>query len=307
MSGGRMGFVGVDTAGSSIMRVFPLWADELGLDSRELKGFDLPTDASDADYRAVVTQIRDDPQQAGALVTTHKMRVFEAAGDLFDSFDPFAEACHEVSSISKENGRLLGHAKDPITVGLALESIIPSDYFSTTGSSVVCLGSGGSGTALSWYLAHRDDRPTNVVITARRQESLDHTRGIHERGGLDTSMFDYRLLGSDAAADADAIVAAAGEGALIVNATGMGKDRPGSPLTDDVVFPLRSIVWEFNYRGSLEFLTQATAAEFGRQLTVVDGWEYFIHGWTQVIAEVFHIDMGAERVRRLADIASAAR
>jgi len=307
MTGARMGFVGVDTAGSSIMRVFPLWADELGLDSRELMGFDLPTDATDAAYREVVSRIRDDAGQAGALVTTHKMRVFEATGDLFDEFDSFADACREVSSISKENGRLLGHAKDPITVGLALESIIADDYFSTTGASVVCLGSGGSGTALSWYLAHRADRPSKVVITARRQESLDHTREIHERGGIDTTMFDYRLLGDDPAAEADAIVAAAGEGALIVNATGMGKDRPGSPLTDGVDFPHRSVVWEFNYRGSLEFLHQAAAAEFARQLTVVDGWEYFIHGWTQVIAEVFHIPMDAERVRRLAAIASAVR
>jgi len=24
---------------------------------------------------------------------------------------------------------------------------------------------------------------------------------------------------------------------------------------------------------------------------VEDGWTYFIHGWTQVIAEVFHIDI----------------
>jgi len=305
MTGGRMGFVGVDTGGSSIMRVFPLWADELGLPSRELKGFDIAVGANAETYRRVVEEIRDDPEQAGALVTTHKMRVFETANDLFDGFDSFALACKEVSSISKEDGKLLGHAKDPITVGLSLESIIPDDYFATTGASVVCLGSGGSGTALSWYLAHRDDKPSSVVITGRRQETLDHTREIHERGGLDTSMFDYRLVTSAEAADA--VVAAAGEQSIIVNATGMGKDRPGSPLTDSVVFPQRSIVWEFNYRGSLEFLVQAKAREAADHLTVVDGWEYFIHGWTQVIAEVFHIPMDAARVERLAELASAVR
>lgn len=308
MTGARMGFVGVDTAGSSIMRVFPLWADELGLPSRELKGFDLPTDAPAHAYRRVVAEIRDDPGQAGALVTTHKMRVFDAAADLFDGFDAFALACREVSSISKESGKLLGHAKDPITVGLALESVIPNDYFGRTGATVVCLGSGGSGTALSWYLAHRTDRPRRVVITARDQESLGHSRQIHERGGLDTNLFEYRLLSAGSyRREADAIVAVAGERALIVNATGMGKDRPGSPLTDDAIFPARSIAWEFNYRGSLEFLAQARSRQASDELTVVDGWEYFIHGWTQVIAEVFHLKLSPQRVERLAEIASTVR
>ena len=26
-------------------------------------------------------------------------------------------------------------------------------------------------------------------------------------------------------------------------------------------------------------------------LTIEDGWVYFLHGWTQVIAEVFHIEL----------------
>jgi shikimate dehydrogenase len=308
MLASRMGFVGVDTRHSSIMKVFPLWADALGLPSRELRSFDLSLDATSEQYRAVVSVIRDDPKQAGALVTTHKMRVYEAAHDLFDSFDRFALACGEVSSISKDDGQLLGHAKDPITVGLALDAIIPETYFATTGASVVCLGSGGSGTALTWHLAHRADRPERVVITALRQSRLDHTRKIHERGGLNTDQFEYRLLDTQSPAeDADHIVTKAGEYALIVNATGMGKDRPGSPLTGSVVFPRHAIAWEFNYRGALEFLHQAEAAQSRRELTVVDGWEYFIHGWSQVIAEVFHIPMPPERVAELSRIASTVR
>ena len=38
MSELAMGFVGVDTANSSIMKVFPLWSDRLGLPTRELRG-----------------------------------------------------------------------------------------------------------------------------------------------------------------------------------------------------------------------------------------------------------------------------
>lgn len=56
-----MGFVGVTTASSSIMKVFPLWADILGLPTRTLIGHDLPMDATPAQYRAMVEQIRDDP------------------------------------------------------------------------------------------------------------------------------------------------------------------------------------------------------------------------------------------------------
>ena len=152
-----MGFVGVTTASSSIMKVFPLWADILDLPTRTLVGHDLPMDADPAQYRAMVEQIRDDPHHRGALVTTHKMNVFAAASDLFDELDPFAVSCSEISSISKRGRTLSGRAKDPITVDLALNDFLPTDHFTRTGAAVVILGAGGSGTALSWALAERPD------------------------------------------------------------------------------------------------------------------------------------------------------
>lgn len=308
MIGGRMGFVGVDTAHSSINRVFPLWAEELGLASGDLRGFDIPLGAADSDYRDVVAKIRDDAGQAGALVTTHKFRIYEAASDMFDAIDPFALACGEISSIYKREGVLGASAKDPITAGAALEAFLPDDHFARTGAGVVCLGAGGSGTALSWYLAHRADRPASVTITARRQAALDHLRGVHERGGLDLSLFRYALLDpDDVVGSADRIVEAAGEGVVIANATGMGKDRPGSPLGDDVRYPSGAYVWEFNYRGSLEFLHQARRRQEERALTVEDGWVYFLHGWTQVIAEVFDVEMTPELFQRLAIRADSVR
>ena len=78
---------------------------------------------------------------------------------------------------------------------------------------------------------------------------------------------------------------------MVINATGLGKDAPGSPITDAAQFPERGFAWDFNYRGNLVFLDQARAQAQTRQLTVEDGWVYFIHGWTRVIAEVFHVDI----------------
>ena len=94
---------------------------------------------------------------------------------------------------------------------------------------------------------------------------------------------------------------------LVINATGLGKDRPGSPVTDAVRFPARGLVWEFNYRGELQFLHQARAQAKSRELVVEDGWCYFLHGWSQVIAEVFHLALSDELFGRLRETADALR
>lgn len=300
-----MGFVGVTTGSSSIMKVFPLWADILGLPTRTLVGHDLPMDATSEQYRAMVEQIRDDPHHRGALVTTHKMNVYAAASDLFDELDPFAVSCSEISSIAKRGSRLSGRAKDPITVDLALNDFLPADHFARTGAEVIILGAGGSGTALSWALSERADAPSRVIVTARDDEKLEHLREVHRQHGTRDGFIEYAR--TDAPEDAAAIVAAAPPGSLIVNATGLGKDRPGSPLPDDVVFPEGAYVWEFNYRGSLEFLHQARAQEAERGLHVVDGWRYFIHGWSQVVADVFELDLTPEVVEQLAEAAEGVR
>lgn len=300
-----MGFVGVTTASSSIMKVFPLWADILGLPTRTLVGHDLPMDADPAQYRAMVEQIRDDPHHRGALVTTHKMNVYAAASDLFDELDPFAVSCAEVSSIAKRGSTLSGRAKDPITVDLALRDFLPADHFARTGAEVVILGAGGSGTALSWALAEREDAPALITVTARTQDKLDHLREVHRQHGTPEGLLRYVV--TETPEEADALVAAAPAGSVIANATGLGKDRPGSPLTDAVVFPEGAYVWEFNYRGSLEFLHQAEFQEDDRALHVVDGWRYFIHGWSQVVADVFDLDLTPETVERLAEAAESVR
>jgi shikimate 5-dehydrogenase len=87
-------FIGVTTAKSSIMRVFPAWARHLGLKDAVLKGIDFPLHAEPNAYREAVAFIKNDPLSLGALVTTHKIDLFNAARDLFDVIDPHALLMH---------------------------------------------------------------------------------------------------------------------------------------------------------------------------------------------------------------------
>ena len=304
MSADYMGFVGVSTGASSINKVFPLWADILNLPTDRLIGHDLPMDASTEQYRELVEQIRDDPHHRGALVTTHKINVFAAASDLFDELDEFATSCHEISSISKREGRLIGQAKDPITVALALDDFLPSGSFDG-GAQVLILGAGGSGTALSWALAEHEQRPEQITVTARSKSKLDELRAIHELRGTPDGLIRYAQVDSedDTAALLDQLPA----GSVVANATGLGKDRPGSPLPERATFPVGGYAWEFNYRGSLEFWHQATAQAESRSLTVIDGWRYFIHGWSQVVADVFGLTLTPALVDELAAAAETTR
>jgi shikimate 5-dehydrogenase len=286
-----MYFIGVTTGSSSIMKVFPAWADHLRLDA-QIRGIDFPPNDEPARYAEAVRFIKDDPLSLGALVTTHKMNLLKASRELFDELDPYATTLGEISSISKRGGRLIGHAKDPFSAGAAFEAIVEPGYWQRSGATLALLGSGGSSLALTLYLHYKaakgGDVPARIVVTARRQSSLEEMLHVHRAIGFAIPV-EYAL--TPAPADADAVLACLPARSMVVNATGLGKDRPGSPITDAANFPEDGIAWEFNYRGNLVFLDQARAQQAARRLKVEDGWVYFIHGWTRVIAEVFDIDL----------------
>ena len=305
MSESYLGFLGVTTAQSSIRQVFPAWADALGLPTHRLIGQDLPLDAPPETYRDAIKAIRTDPDYLGALITTHKMAVYRHARDLFDELDELAQTFGEISSVAKRGARLVGAARDPLTVRLALEEFLPADHFARTGSAALVLGSGGAGCALSYTLGQRTDAPRQVICTALTPEPLDHQRELHARGGVPVDRVRYAVTSS--AADVDALLAELPPDSLVVNATGMGKDRPGSPVSDAGLFPERAVVWDFNYRGTLEFLRQAKQQQAARQLTIEDGWRYFLHGWTQVIADVFDREISADMLTRLGALAAGVR
>jgi shikimate 5-dehydrogenase len=135
---------------------------------------------------------------------------------------------------------------------------------------------------------------------------LEEIRRIHQQLGSDVPV-EYHL--APRAEDNDPLVDRLAPHSLVMNATGLGKDAPGSPLTVAARFPDGGYAWDFNYRGDLLFLEQARAQQDQRRLMVEDGWTYFVHGWTQVLAEVFHVTIptAGPGFDELSRIAAAAR
>ena len=300
-------FIGVTTGKSSIMKVFPLWMKVLGRPEVVMEGVDCKIHDDPEPYRQAVAQIKYDPLSLGALVTTHKIDLLTAARDMFEYLDPYAMLTDEVSSISKLEGRLEGHAKDPITAGASLEAIIEPGYFARTGGHVLSFGAGGSAIATLLHLINKKDkgdRPAKFTFVNRSQGRLDHAKEMV--GRLKTDIETEYICNSDPAVN-DKIMEKFPPHSIIINATGMGKDTPGSPITWDGKFPMNSISWEFNYRGELDFLHQSLAQVESRKVKVEDGWIYFVHGWTQVVAQVLHFDLTPALFEKLNEAASSVR
>jgi shikimate 5-dehydrogenase len=284
-------FIGVTTGKSSIMKVFPAWAQYLGLGDCAIKGIDFAQHDEPQKYRKAVSFIKSAPLARGALVTTHKLDLLKACRDQFNQLDEHAALTNEISCISKRDGQLVGHAKDLITAGLSLEAFLPERHWEKTGAEAFVLGAGGSAIAITWYLMQRKhgaNRPSKIIVANRTPGRLDEMKELHHRMGCDLPV-EYHHVPTPQ--QSDQILKRLRPASLVVNATGLGKDAPGSPLTDAALFPQNGLAWDFNYRGDLLFLKQARARQPECNLVIEDGWIYFIHGWTRVIAEVFHVDI----------------
>jgi shikimate dehydrogenase len=301
-------FIGVTTSKSSIMEIFPKWIRELNLPVTKIAGYDIEINGPAGKYREIVQHIKDDNRAVGALVTTHKIDIVVAAREIFDHFDKYAEVLREVSCISKRDGKLMGAAKDPISSGYALEAFLPLDYWTiNSNAQVFIIGTGGAGIALSIYLmdkARGNNVPSKIILADRERSRLEHCRYVHSKTGGCTEV-EYVHSYSDS--KNDDVMGKLPEGSLVVNATGAGKDRPGEPVSHGVMFPKNGCVWDFNYRGSLEFLRSAEKQKKDRGLFIEDGWTYFICGWALVIGEVFNIEMSRQNIESLCRIADPAK
>ena len=259
-------FVGVSTGASMIHTAFPRWARVVGVEA-EVAGVDVPIGASAQVYRSVLESLRE-PSVLGAVVTSHKVGLFAAASDAFDYLDPLARQCLEINSIRNDGGRLRGYARDPISSGRVIEEIWPE-----LDGDLLCLGSGGTAIAVGEYLLRRGHRG-RLRFVDRDPAAVARLRAVLDSPQVSVDVDDGPF---------DAAIAALAPGALVVNATGAGKDRPGSPVTDAVEFPPRTTVWELNYRGDLHLLRIARSQAAARGLRVHDGLSLFCHGWAAAL------------------------
>jgi shikimate 5-dehydrogenase len=165
------------------------------------------------------------------------------------------------------------------------------------------MGAGGAGTAITVRLLTAEHRPARIVVTDVERARIESLAAICQElgaGGVEL----VEVTGPE---ETGALLAGLPPESVVVNATGMGKDLPGSPVTDAVRFPRRAVVWDLNYRGELAFLRLAHQRADELDLRVHDGWRYFLHGWTEVIAEVYGLNLAPSLFERLARTAEPLR
>jgi shikimate 5-dehydrogenase len=143
---------------------------------------------------------------------------------------------------------------------------------------------------------HGHGVPGLITMADLDPRNLEACRQVHAALPR-SSALRYRESGAERANDL--LLEELPAGSLVVNATGLGKDRPGSPLSDQALFPPEGLVWEFNYRGELEFLAQARRQQASRRLSLEDGLVYFIFGWALAIGEVFGRKLAPEDLSAL--------
>ena len=305
MEGGRkiMEFFGVRTEDSLSAQYFPDWARALGVQGAELRGVNLPIDGTLDAHRKAVLRLKKDPEVQGALVTSHKLAIVRAAGDLIDRRTPASEFTGEISALYKRGDELWGHAVDPENYGLAITQVLSNDWWAKhEGAGILSLGGGGATAALIVYLLKQAiDRPAFLQIVEKRSDNLHHCKSITDRIGSGAVKLEFFHTSDPLVCDS--LVAQLPPNSLVINATGMGKDLPGSPVTDNVYFPDHTVVWDLNYRGTREFLVRGELQQVTRPIHVVDGWDYFLRGWSSVMGLVFDIPMTEKRLNAFRKVA----
>jgi shikimate 5-dehydrogenase len=189
-----------------------------------------------------------------------------------------------------------------------MAQFIPPGYWSRRGADILCLGAGGSAVAIVTHFLTRAapaDRPRKLTLVNRSAGKLDFIRKLV--ASLPDSGIQFEYVQNTDPAVNDSLMAALPPGSMVINATGMGKDIPGSPITDSGLFPQEGIAWELNYRGELDFLHQARRQAKHRRLKVEDGWHYFVLGWAVIVGAVFNVEITPERFEQLAAAAEAIR
>jgi shikimate 5-dehydrogenase len=286
--------VGFSTGGSLVHRIFDRWAAVLDR-PWQLRGVDLPADSPPAMYRRLVETMRHNPAVLGAVVTGHKLRLYRACETDLTQRDPAVDLTHEINTLSTGDGGVAAYARDALSLTHVLPGLLRDTAALSSGDAhLVCLGAGGAATALmlALHLEHAPDMPASLVFADKDPHALDALRDVSDRVHAEPGRLSFVPVSGPA--DCDALVAERPRPTLVVNATGLGKDVPGSPVTGRAAFGPTTLAWDLNYRGDLTYLDQASA----RGAVVVDGWDYFVAGWAGGLTAIAGIPLTADLLDR---------
>ncbi len=311
-------FLGVSTAASAVHWYFPRWAGNFPEPVR-LIGIDLPAAAPRREYEDLLDWIARNQQVRGMVITSHKIDLFRAGSSRFAAAGRLSTMLGEISALRRtSSGDLLAYATDPLSARAAAAEL----NLGTSGGETICLGAGGAAVALVAALTLpgtdlTDTRPApdaryapgvnapgsplnegDIHVTDLRPDRLAHL--MHAASSLGVASRVVPHLHKDTSANTGLLAGHPGA-RLVVNATGLGKDRPGSPLTDQAVFPCHCAVWDMNYRGPLTFLQQARAQQQACGLQIADGWRFFLHGWTNALARILGVPPGDPALASILD------
>ncbi len=280
-----MFFIGVSTHNSFVNQVFQDWIKIIDKDA-EIIGVNLDVNCNKSEYVKIVSFIKTQPLALGSLVTTHKVRLYNSTKHLFDNISKSCAEFEEIGAIYKNGDSLIGDVTDILTTEAALKQFFPFEYYKKNFADCCILGAGGAGLALAYnIMSDKNSIPNRLVLTDINKSRLANSKKILEK--YDTNkILELRLIKG---LETDEIIESLKKGSLIVNATGLGKDREGSPFSINANIPQKCYLWEFNYRGKLDFLQIAKKQSLKKEFVIVDGWIYFIHGWSQVMSRVFNI------------------
>lgn len=297
-------FLGVSTQNSAIISLFPAWCEVLGV-CCSLRGVDLAIDSSPSSYTSLLEEMKK-KSCVGGLITTHKSNVFRYGETCFKQVSPVSEALHEVSVIykRKNHSELFGDALDTVSIEPIINKLTETNSLWSKGDkNVVVFGGGGAGLALVYALCNKAiSQPINITIIENNQKRIVFLKKMLNNSIL--FPLNVEVLHSE---QGEFSISHVGKKPLIVNATGMGKDLPGSPIKNFQNIPPESTIWDFNYRGELSFLKYASKYNIEKKLLIEDGWDYFLSGWVHVMCMVFNIEISDNIKMEFREIANIKR
>lgn len=307
--------IGITSKQSLMVQILPAWAEALGVEV-DLLNIDLPHDANALQYQKAVIDIKGDDNAIGSVVTAHKLKMYEYGYSFFDQCDALSEVTKEIGTIIKRGSHLIGMAMpDCMATALSLKSMLGDDYWYRNNSDVLCFGAGGVARAIVLSLLFdiasspplgrkQKHKPGRLLLVDINLERLEATKEFLMPYSKDVEI---QYICSNKSENNDQLVSNLPIGSLVVNATGMGKDLPGSPLSDKVIFAQKAIIWDLNYRGERMFLEQAKSQQDDRNLFVYDGWLCFMHGWTQALQFALRETFSLHQFEKLVQIAESFR